>query len=569
MALFNHDTNPDDNPKEDRKKHGFLDGVASKKERIISDVIPEPDHVRMKDTKIPGNAPEEDGGFGFLKRIRGYSEARKKGAAEKAREAREETRQINLRQFVRSAPEPVMREKDEVVRVEHISKISHAREFTPKVIPTIRGRQKEAQHEETFVEEDVLVLQHRHQKKEETPPEKIAGVYGAAKNFQPEFGRRNIRMRLIVAGGAVLVLVAGFFVLSSVLSSASVVLRLKVVNAPIEPFVVSADVKTTAINITAKKLPGLYVETKKTISKNFEPKTKTYAESRAHGRITIYNEYSYSPQTLVAKTRFETKSSGLVFRLEKQVIVPGAKKNGTALVPSSIDVEVVADGVGENYNIDPAEFTIPGLKGTPRFEKIYAKSTDKFSGGFKGDGFIAGDAEIKTAEEAATAQVFEEAKADLMTKLPPGFIMVPGAREIRITRVSKPRSGEAGTAFSVTADATAGMLVFKKEDMITLLSTLFLKPEKNEEILTDKSDISYTKADFDFDSRQLSYTLSGSLITAAHVDPEDVKKSLTGLSTANAEEFLKSRAEELIGFALDVKPFWARSLPSKPEKIKV
>ena len=103
---------------------------------------------------------------------------------------------------------------------------------------------------------------------------------------------------------------------------------------------------------------------------------------------------------------------------------------------------------------------------------------------------------------------------------------------------------------------------------MTLLSTLFLKPEQGEEILADKSDISYTKAVFDFDTRLLSFTLAGNLVISTHVDPEVVRKSLVGLSVLQAEGLLKSRPE-FTNFTLDVAPLWARSLPSKPEKIKV
>ena len=568
MTLFKDNTDPEENQKKDHRDHGFLDGVAFKQERIVSDIIPGPKRtVRVQNTEP--EQEEEKNSRNFLKNIRSYSGKTKKGAAEKAREAREETRRIDLHRFVRPVSQPTVHEREEIVELEHVSRVSREREFTPKIIPTLHSKRLKEEREEEIIEENIPEILAEKKNKSDAFGKVAAGVYGAAKNFRPEAGQKSIRARLVMALLAFGILVGGFFILTSVFSSAVLKLRLKVVNTPIEPVLVSADPKATAINITTKKLPGLYVETTKTVSKSFEPKTAKFAESKAHGTLTIYNEYSFAPQTLVANTRFQTKSSGLIFRLEKQVVVPGAKKNASGgLAPSTIMVAVAADTAGENYNIGPTDFTIPGFKGTPRYQKIYARSTDKFSGGFKGNGFVAGDAEIKTAEEAATAQVFEDAKKDLTSKIPPGFVMINGAREIRITRVSKPRPGEAGTAFVVSADATAGMLIFKKEDILTLLSTLFLKPEQGEEILADKSDISYTKAVFDFDTRLLSFTLAGNLVISTHVDPEVVRKSLVGLSVLQAEGLLKSRPE-FTNFTLDVAPLWARSLPSKPEKIKV
>jgi hypothetical protein len=97
-------------------------------------------------------------------------------------------------------------------------------------------------------------------------------------------------------------------------------------------------------------------------------KTKTLSvsetkvvESKASGKIVIYNNFDSEPQRLIKNTRFES-AAGKIYRVNQSVVVPG--KNGTT--PGSIEVTVYADEVGSSYNAAPTDFTIPGFKGTER-----------------------------------------------------------------------------------------------------------------------------------------------------------------------------------------------------------
>ena len=95
----------------------------------------------------------------------------------------------------------------------------------------------------------------------------------------------------------------------------------------------------------------------------------------ASGKITVYNNYSSAPQKLIANTRFQT-SDGKIYRIKGAISVPGM---------GVTEATVYADRAGEEYNIGPADFTIPGLKGGPRFEKVFAKSKSAMSGGTSGN----------------------------------------------------------------------------------------------------------------------------------------------------------------------------------------
>ena len=96
---------------------------------------------------------------------------------------------------------------------------------------------------------------------------------------------------------------------------------------------------------------------------------------KASGKITVYNNYGSAPQKLITNTRFQTKD-GKIYRIKGAISVPGM---------GMTEATVYADQAGEEYNIVPTEFTLPGLKGGARFEKVFAKSKTAMSGGSSGN----------------------------------------------------------------------------------------------------------------------------------------------------------------------------------------
>jgi len=102
--------------------------------------------------------------------------------------------------------------------------------------------------------------------------------------------------------------------------------------------------------------------------------------TKASGIITVFNEYSSSPQLLVASTRF-LSSDGKIFRTIKDISVPGSEIINDEIIPDSINITVMADYPGIEYNISPSDFTIPGFKGSPKYVGLYGKSNTAMNGG--------------------------------------------------------------------------------------------------------------------------------------------------------------------------------------------
>lgn len=127
-------------------------------------------------------------------------------------------------------------------------------------------------------------------------------------------------------------------------------------------------------------IPGKIIEAGTNISQEFLSVGSHLKKEKARGIIRVYNAYSTHPQVLIATTRF-VSADGKLFRTPKRVVIPGGRYEKGKLIPGFIDIEVVADQPGEEYNIGPTTFSIPGLAGTAKYTAFYGKSFQPMKGG--------------------------------------------------------------------------------------------------------------------------------------------------------------------------------------------
>ncbi len=215
----------------------------------------------------------------------------------------------------------------------------------------------------------------------------------------------------------------------------------KVILAVLGAFVVLAGVAYTAsaffsraiFTITPKEVPvavnGTYVASNipkagslvyEILSASAEVSTTVPAsedvpvQQKARGMVTLYNAYRPTALRLVAGTRLTDDGGMSVYRLTGSVSIPGfTKSSGDKVIPGKINASVIADKVGQEYDISlgktPAGFTIVAYKGTDKYQTVYAKLAKDITGGFVG--------RKKTVEPAVLASTTANLKAQLTAKL--------------------------------------------------------------------------------------------------------------------------------------------------------
>lgn len=381
--------------------------------------------------------------------------------------------------------------------------------------------------------------------------------------------RKLLSSRRAQIGSAAGILLVFTVIFSIVFASAAVTIRPIAATLSLTPLSITADPDANTVDSEAKKIPALKIALEDAYTVTRQSSGKKYVEERATGTITIFNRFDSNPQNLVRTTRF-VDSDGKVFRLINSITVPGAKVQGGKIVPSSIDTQVAAENPGQDYNIPPSRFTIPGFQGSSKFDGFYGESRSAMKNGFRGEARVVTADDVKAGQEEATRQLFEELRKKLDAKIPPGneFLSLDGSRNIRVAKVVSPKAGERKNEFTIEANGTAEAITFRRSDLFGLLDSALLSPERPSTILEDADQIEFSGIQFDAEKDILKFTVKGTATAVRVIPVGEMQTSLAGKTTTQAEAFLRGRPE-IAGFSIKNSPFWRWKTPRKPESIEV
>ena len=336
---------------------------------------------------------------------------------------------------------------------------------------------------------------------------------------------------------------------------------------------VLVDKNITAVNTSQRVLPGTLFTFSKTVEQEFKSTGQGKDEEKAKGTITIINNFSTSPQILVANTRFETPD-GKIFRLDSRTVVPGATLKDGQLQPASIEAQVTADQAGPDYNIPPCntncKFTIPGFEGTPKFEGFYAISNEAMSGGSFGSVPLVTIEDKTNAEAAVREEMEKQLNEDLKNQIPPDLVVLNEAKSsLNIKQlVIDAEVGDVRQSFKVTATGELMVIAFKQQDLIQILQAQFepQKPEKYD--YCQEPTIEYLDISPKFSSGTLQLTLSVSQTLCYRLSPEEIKNTLAGKNQEELDVYLKS-LEGVEQAQVKLFPFWLKKIPTNPQKINL
>lgn len=316
-------------------------------------------------------------------------------------------------------------------------------------------------------------------------------------------------------------------------------------------------------NISQKKIPAQLIQIEREAKNSFSSSGKKTKESRATGIITVYNNYNSSSQSLVATTRFISES-GKLFRTTTTVNVPGMTTSGA----STQDVEVVAAEPGEDYNIGPSTFSIPGFAGTPKYTGFYGKSNNTMSGGFRGEvKFVTSD-DIKSSGESLKKQLVG-LKDEITSKIPQGLKLIDGASEVRFEESSVPKVGDEVDKFEVIFKGIASALVFNEEEIKKLIEqTISGKIVADKKVLPKTQKITYVIKSINLKDGKASLSIKAEEGITGTVDVDILKNELASKSISEVKNYLSSLTS-IENARVTLWPFWIKKFPSNSEKIDI
>ena len=329
-----------------------------------------------------------------------------------------------------------------------------------------------------------------------------------------------------------------------------------------ENIVADLEKKNSDDSVLSKTIPAVIINTEEIrAAQSFPSSGNISKESKAQGKITIYNNYSRS-QLLIVNTRFQPPSEEAVlyFRSTKAVTVPA---KGT------IVVDVVADRAGEEYNIEPVTFSIPGLVGSPQYTNITGKSFSKMEGGFKGDVAIVEKDDIESAKNVLVTQLFEKARESLRIKAADEYIILDGSsKEEVIDASSSVEAGKEAKSFTFEAAVRSQALVFKKNDLENFVRELIKSEIRDgQKIKEDSLIFDYSSESIDLNSGKITLKLKFSAKVYSDINIASLKEMIKKKSLKEANAILEKQ-EQVKQVKITAWPPWIKNIPDNDEKMK-
>lgn len=296
---------------------------------------------------------------------------------------------------------------------------------------------------------------------------------------------------------------------------------------------------------------------KKTIKKVFR---------KAEGNVTIYNNFSDQIQKFVKGTRLAT-TDGKIFKIQDSVTVPGKKGDK----PGEIDVKVQADIEGVEYNIGPTKFTVPGLKGSPKYKDFYAESSTTMKGGVNGNIAEVSDVELQKGLADMKEKLIAGVQEKIDDDVPEGFIFNKDTLVLRTSKFEK--VGEDDNTATYAQSATGTTLFFKRDEIV---KKILEKQESNNtakpivKVLdTTKFEVSVSnQAEAINGDSQVTLTLTGVVPAIYYPNKQAILEYYAGRNVSEFNDIAK-KFQFIESAKRVIYPFWNTRFPNNISKITV
>ncbi|HEY4496577.1 MAG TPA: hypothetical protein VI432_00295 [Candidatus Paceibacterota bacterium] len=343
---------------------------------------------------------------------------------------------------------------------------------------------------------------------------------------------------------------------------------------------ISPSIAKSEFSMNQLKVSGALFEDQDLLEKSYPATGVDTVERKAEGKLTIFNAYSSDSQPLVKNTRFVTPD-GKIFRIYNDIVVPGAKIVDSKIVPSTIEVQVMADQTGTEYNIAKSKFRIPGFQGSPKYEGFYAESDMPMSGGFIGEVKIPTSEDIKNAKSNLRTELENSLRSAFLSNAPNDIKILDKAIQFSIVEEVVDDMVDEGGNFKISVTAKIKAVGFKEADLISVLREKLLSEAEGDESINNNSvleggnidielinrNIEYGEPRIDFIKGEMSLSVQFDSVWTRALNLTQFRENIRGESKKEVEELISS----IPGLKARVSlwPIWVFSIPDKPSKIDI
>ncbi len=379
--------------------------------------------------------------------------------------------------------------------------------------------------------------------------------------------RKRNTPKMIIWTIALLSIIFLLFSVTSFLSTATVTIVPKVVHISLD------DTYIARKDTFPGELQYEVMTLQKKMSKQLEATETVNSEIKASGKIVVYNNFSATPQRLITNTRFESEK-GLIYKISESIVVPGVKSVSGKKIPGSIEALVFADEPGEKYNTNVSDlkgdFKIPGFRNDKKYNYFYARLKTDITGGSSGLVKKVPAKILSATRDELRASIKSELLKEAYATKPQSSVLFADSYYVDYT--SLPDSSLGGGKVEISENATFYGIIF---DEAKLSSYIAKKKISNHDdtpvnLVLDSNATVGISNDFKikpWESDTLSLSLKGDANIVWIYDETALQESLAG-SNNDLNKFLSSHPG-IKEARIVIRPFWKRSFPSNPKKIKI
>jgi hypothetical protein len=294
-------------------------------------------------------------------------------------------------------------------------------------------------------------------------------------------------------------------------------------------------------------------------------------EEQATGVLEI-SKSTPGAERLIKNTRFRSPS-GLVYRIQESVVVPGAIDGN----PGTIQAEVFADEIGEEYNLAAGTtFDIPGFEEggfMDLFRSISASNPAAIIGGFDGPQFQIDDGELNTARQAIQIELRNSLLEKIESNKPAGMIAFPGAVAITYNQLPAIEYGQ--DLVTIREQAVLQIPLFKADDFGTFIAKEAVATYEGGPVRVDNPaqlifgySSATTSGSVIANAESLQFNLTGKPRLIWEYDADKLTQDLAGLPKTAISNAIKAYPG-IERARVQVTPFWQRTFPENAEEIEV
>ena len=294
---------------------------------------------------------------------------------------------------------------------------------------------------------------------------------------------------------------------------------------------------------------------------------------KATGKAVIYNNYSTASQRLIINTRLET-TGGLIYRITQSTTVPGIKTVKGVKTPGSVEVNIVADAPGSQYNMKltdfKGDFTIPGFQGTPQYSGFYARLSTDAVGGYIGtaktasaDVISAGRTELKNSLET-------ELIKDIYSENPSQNTIFKNDYFVEYTDM--PDAPDA-TNYTISESATIYAIVFDSQELAAFIAKNKLGDYDNSAVdAVWNSDMSVAVSGMTATpwlENSLKATFTGDANIVWSYDSAKILDEIRGQDKSVLNNIVNENKNSITQMTASIMPAWDNTFPKNINKIKI